>query len=108
MSGLRQRRARLNKSLANWFDECRQRADKSFDHALRIEFDGYRDVLLGAYQDMVNREKELLCLLKQRWEINLVLEQLVAGAALPVQEEPHLYPGSRAFLAKCISGPLGR
>jgi hypothetical protein len=60
VSGLRQRRARLGSSLARWFDECRRRSDKSFDHALRIEFDGYRDVLLGAYQDMVNREGELL------------------------------------------------
>jgi hypothetical protein len=60
VNGLRQRRARLGKSLARWFDECRQRPDKSFDHALRIEFDGYRDVLLGAYQDMVSREGELL------------------------------------------------
>src|SRR5262249_8732953 len=38
----------------------RERTDKSFDHALRIEFDGYRDVLLGAYQDMVNHRQELL------------------------------------------------
>ena len=86
VSGLRQRRARLNKSLANWFDECRQRADKSFDHALRIEFDGYRDVLLGAYQDMVNREKELLC-----------LYEAAMGAALPSHIEnvaPLVGPGS--------------
>lgn len=60
VSGLRQRRARLEGALARWFDECRRRSDQSFDHALRIEFDGYRDVLLGAYRDMVNRERELL------------------------------------------------
>ncbi|HVC20058.1 MAG TPA: hypothetical protein VNE16_08280 [Vicinamibacterales bacterium] len=59
-SGLRQRRTRLNRSLARWFDECRQRTDKSFDHALRIEFEGYRDVLLGAYRDALNRGNELL------------------------------------------------
>jgi hypothetical protein len=60
VSGLRQRRTRLNRSLARWFDECRQRTDKSFDYALRIEFDGYRDVLLGAYQDALDRGNELL------------------------------------------------
>ena len=60
VNGLRQQRARLDGSLAHWFDECRQRSDRSFDHALRIEFDGYRDVLFGAYRDMVNRESKLL------------------------------------------------
>lgn len=61
---LRHRRTRLNRSLAQWFEECRRRSDKSFDHALMIEFDGYRDVLLGAYQDMLKRENELLSLVE--------------------------------------------
>ena len=86
VSGLRQRRTRLDRSLSHWFDECRQRTDKSFDHALRIEFDGYRDVLLGAYQDMVNRGNELLR-----------LYQAATGEALPSHIEnvaPLVGPGS--------------
>ena len=34
---LRQRRTRLHESLSRWFEECRQRSDKTFDHALEIE-----------------------------------------------------------------------
>jgi len=59
VNGLRQQRARLDGSLTRWFDECRQRSDRSFDHALGVEFDGYRDLLFGAYREMVNRESEL-------------------------------------------------
>jgi len=86
VSGLRQRRTRLNRSLARWFDECRQRTDKSFDHALRIEFEGYRDVLLGAYRDALNRGNELL----RQYEA-------ATGEALPSHIEnvaPPVGPGS--------------
>jgi hypothetical protein len=86
VSGLRQRRTRLDRSLAHWFGECRQRSDKSFGHALNIEFDGYRDVLLGAYQDMVNREGKLLR-----------LYEAATGEPLPSQIEnvaPLIGPGS--------------
>jgi hypothetical protein len=44
---LRQRRTRLHESLSRCFEECRQRSDKTFEHALKIEQAGYRDVLLG-------------------------------------------------------------
>jgi hypothetical protein len=86
VSSVRQRRTRLHKSLTCWFDGCRQRTDKSFDDALRIEFDGYRDVLLGAYQDMVTRGNELLR-----------LYEAATGEALPSHIEnvaPLVGPGS--------------
>jgi hypothetical protein len=60
VAALRQRRTQLHRSLARWFDECRSRTDKSFDHALTIEFDGYRDVLLGTYSAALNRQNTLL------------------------------------------------
>jgi hypothetical protein len=57
---LRQRRTRLHESLSRWFEECRQRSDKTFEHALRIEQDGYRDLLLETYRDRENRQAGLL------------------------------------------------
>ena len=86
VSSLRERRTRLNRSLARWFDDCRQRTDKSFDHALAIEVEGYRDVLLGAYQDALYRRNELL----RQYEA-------ATGEALPSHIEnvaPPVGPGS--------------
>src|SRR5207244_11247722 len=57
---LRQRRTRLHESLSRWFEECRQRSDKTFEHALRIEQAGYRDVLLETYRHRETRQTELL------------------------------------------------
>lgn len=61
VAGLRRQRARLAKSFARWFAECRQRVDKTFDHALEIELDGCRDGLLDAYDEWVNRQIDLAC-----------------------------------------------
>lgn len=62
----------------------RRGPDKSFDHALTIEFDGYRDVLLGAFQDIVKRENELRKLF-----------EAATGEALPVENPaPLVGPGS--------------
>ena len=81
---LRRQRSRLEQSLARWFEQCRQRPDKSFDHALAIEFNGYRDVLLRAHQDMVKRENELRNLF-----------ETATGEALPVENPaPLVGPGS--------------
>jgi hypothetical protein len=60
VQALRQRRTRLHGSLSRWFEECRQRSDKTFEHALKIEQDGYRDVLLETYRHRENRQTELL------------------------------------------------
>lgn len=60
VQALRQRRTRLHGSLSRWFEECRQRSDKTFEHALRIEQDGYRDVLLETYRHREKRQTELL------------------------------------------------
>jgi hypothetical protein len=80
---LRDQRARFSRSLSSWFDDCRRRSDKSFEHALMIEFDGYRDVLLGAYEDMVKRERELRRLFED-----------ATGEPLPVENPaPLLGPG---------------
>lgn len=57
---LRQRRTRLHGSLSRWFEECRQRSDKTFEHALKIEQDGYRDMLLETYREREKRQAELL------------------------------------------------
>ena len=57
---LRQRQTRRHNSLSRWFEECRQRSDKTFKHALKIEQDGYRDVLLEMYQDKANQQAEHL------------------------------------------------
>ena len=57
---LRQRRARLHDSLTRWFEKCRQRTDKTFEYALKIEQAGYRDVLLETYRQRENRQTELL------------------------------------------------
>lgn len=46
-------------SLTRRFAECRQRLDKTFDHALEIESDGCRDGLLDAYDEWVNRQIDL-------------------------------------------------
>lgn len=81
---LRDHRSQLQRSLARWFEECRLRPDKSFDHALTIEFDGYRDVLLGTYEDMVRRENELRSLFES-----------ATGEPLPVENPAPLSgPGS--------------
>jgi hypothetical protein len=80
---LRPQRSRLDPSLARWFEECRQRLDKSFDHAMSIEFDGYRDVLLSAYRDMVKRGNELRSLF-----------EAATGEPLPVENPaPLVGPG---------------
>ena len=60
VQALRQRRTRLHGSLSRWFEECRQRSDKTFEHALKIEQDGYRDVLLETYRHREKRQTELL------------------------------------------------
>jgi hypothetical protein len=57
---LRRRRTRLHGSLSRWFEECRRRSDKTFEHALKIEQDGYRDMLLERYRHRENRQTELL------------------------------------------------
>jgi hypothetical protein len=57
---LRQRRTRLHESLSRWFEECRQPSDKTFEHALKIEQAGYRDVLLETYRHRETRQTELL------------------------------------------------
>ena len=57
---LRQRRTRLHESLSRWFEECRQRSDKTFEHALKIEQAGYRDVLLETYRQRETGQTELL------------------------------------------------
>jgi hypothetical protein len=57
---LRQRRTRLHASLSRWFEECRQRSDKTFEHALKIEQAGYRAVLLETYRHRETRQTELL------------------------------------------------
>lgn len=59
VAGIRRRRSRLTASLGQWFEDCRQRIDKSFDYALAIESDGCRDGLLGAYNEWVNRQIDL-------------------------------------------------
>jgi hypothetical protein len=61
VDSLRQRRRRLDGSLSRWFEGCRQRSDKTFEHALKIEQDGHRDVLLETYRERETRQTELLC-----------------------------------------------
>ena len=56
----RQRRTRLYESLSLWFEECRRRSDKTFEHALKIEQAGYCDVLLETYRRRETRQTELL------------------------------------------------
>jgi hypothetical protein len=60
VDSLRQRRTRLHGSLSKWFEGCRQRSDKTFEHALKIEQDGHRDVLLEMYRERETRQTELL------------------------------------------------
>jgi hypothetical protein len=60
MLALRQRRTRLHGSLSEWFEECRQRSDKTFEHALKIEQDGYRALLLETYQHREKSQTELI------------------------------------------------
>ena len=60
VQALRQRRTRLHGSLSRWFEECRQRSNKTFEHALKIEQDGYRDLLLETYRHRENDQTELL------------------------------------------------
>lgn len=56
---IRQKRARISKSLDVWFKECRGRVNKTFDHAMSIESDGCRDGLVQAYDDWVSRQADL-------------------------------------------------
>jgi hypothetical protein len=100
VNGLRQRRTRLNRSMARWFDECRQRTDTSFEHALRIEIDGYRDVLLGAYQDALNRRNELL----RQYEAATRRTWQLAHAA----RRARVVANRSAFCAACPSLQRGR
>jgi len=58
-SQTRQARQRLSKSLAEWFEGCRRRPDKSFSHALVIESDGCRDGLVTAYNDWTARQLDV-------------------------------------------------
>ena len=55
----KQARRRMSKSLAEWFEGCRRRNDRTFGHALEIESDGCRDGLVGAYTDWTKRQVDL-------------------------------------------------
>ena len=56
---IRSGRDSLGQAHAEWFERCRTRTDKSFDHALRIELDGCREGLIGAYRSWLQRRLEI-------------------------------------------------
>jgi hypothetical protein len=56
---IRSSRNSIAHAQAEWFEGCRARKDRSFDHALRIELEGCRDGLITAYRNWLQSRLEI-------------------------------------------------
>ena len=58
-AAIRRNRSLVHRELTQWFKQCQQRTDKSFEYALAAEEEGCGDVLLEAYGNWKYRQLEV-------------------------------------------------